>query len=231
MVDESFSFMLLGLKFRLDGHKASLGLCGWAKRGGLVKVYKLSTFIVSAAIIAFLTLPNEAKADTINIASDNETVGWWGPSTGQSYGEIFVAPQPILDDFTLWVSSVGQNGGAIVNFPFVAQVYQFNGATTVGGALYTSATMTTTSTMSAFTFSPNITLTPGAEYIAFVTNEPNGVSLGGRGVGLMEDGINSTGFTFVGSEEAPIERLASVRRTNWTCSFPASSFHEWAFAI
>ena len=35
----------------------------------------------------------------------------------------------------------------------------------------------------------------------------------------------------VGSEEAPIERLASVRRTNWTCSFPASSFHEWAFAI
>jgi hypothetical protein len=39
------------------------------------------------------------------------------------------------------------------------------------------------------------------------------------------------GFPAVGSEEAPIERLASVRRTNWTCSFPASSFYEWAFAI
>jgi hypothetical protein len=38
-------------------------------------------------------------------------------------------------------------------------------------------------------------------------------------------------FISVGSEEAPIERLASVRRANRTCSFPASGFHEWAFAI
>ena len=35
----------------------------------------------------------------------------------------------------------------------------------------------------------------------------------------------------VGSEEAPTEGLASVRRSNWTCSFPASSFHEWVLAI
>jgi prolyl oligopeptidase len=31
----------------------------------------------------------------------------------------------------------------------------------------------------------------------------------------------------VGSEEAPIEGLASVRRSNGTCSFPAFHFHEW----
>ena len=38
---------------------------------------------------------------------------------------------------------------------------------------------------------------------------------------------------FVGSEEARSAAfaLASVRRSNWTCSFPASSFHEWAFAV
>jgi transposase len=37
----------------------------------------------------------------------------------------------------------------------------------------------------------------------------------------------------VGSEEARLVALAlaSVRRTNWTCSFPASSFHERAGAI
>src|ERR1700756_930223 len=35
----------------------------------------------------------------------------------------------------------------------------------------------------------------------------------------------------VGSEEAPTEGLASVRRTNGTCSFPAFRFHERAFAI
>src|ERR1700758_513209 len=33
--------------------------------------------------------------------------------------------------------------------------------------------------------------------------------------------------TAVGSEEAPIEGLASVRRSNGTCSFPAFRFHEW----
>jgi hypothetical protein len=31
--------------------------------------------------------------------------------------------------------------------------------------------------------------------------------------------------------EAPIAGLASARRSNGSCSFPASRFHEWAFAI
>ena len=31
----------------------------------------------------------------------------------------------------------------------------------------------------------------------------------------------------VGSEEAPIEGLASVRHSNGACSFPALRFHEW----
>ena len=34
-------------------------------------------------------------------------------------------------------------------------------------------------------------------------------------------------FITVGSEEAPIEELASVRHSNGTCSFPAFRFHEW----
>ena len=39
------------------------------------------------------------------------------------------------------------------------------------------------------------------------------------------------GFLGVGSEEARsiALTLASVRRSNWTCSFPASSFHEDVF--
>src|SRR5215510_16517250 len=35
----------------------------------------------------------------------------------------------------------------------------------------------------------------------------------------------------VGLGEAPIEGLASARRSNGSCSFPASRFHEWAFVI
>src|SRR5216683_7497847 len=34
-------------------------------------------------------------------------------------------------------------------------------------------------------------------------------------------------FIAVGSEEAPIEGLASVRHSNGACSFPALRFHEW----
>jgi hypothetical protein len=80
----------------------------------------------------------------------------------------------------------------------VAQVYQFNGTTVVGGPLYTSAIVDlTTSTFSAFTFSPDITLTPGTEYVALVTNDPNGVSLGGYGGGLIAAGTATTGFTYV----------------------------------
>ena len=39
------------------------------------------------------------------------------------------------------------------------------------------------------------------------------------------------GLTCLGSEEAPNEEPASVRRTNRTYSFPVSGFHERAFAI
>ena len=38
-------------------------------------------------------------------------------------------------------------------------------------------------------------------------------------------------FITVGSEEAPIEGLASVRRSNGTCGFPAFRFHEWPHEI
>src|SRR5450759_415986 len=35
----------------------------------------------------------------------------------------------------------------------------------------------------------------------------------------------------VGSEESPIEGLASVRRSNGTCGFPAFRFHEWLHEV
>ena len=34
------------------------------------------------------------------------------------------------------------------------------------------------------------------------------------------------GFIAVGSEEAHLAALTSVRLPNWTCRFPASSFHK-----
>ena len=51
---------------------------------------------------------------------------------------------------------------------------------------------------------------------------------------LGPKGPTTLNFIFVihvGSEEAPIEGVASVRRSNGTCSFPAFRFHEWPHEI
>src|ERR1035437_3595240 len=55
---------------------------------------------------------------------------------------------------------------------------------------------------------------------------PLAPALGSTGSVVAETTL-FVGFSAVGSEEAPIEELASVRRSNGTCSFPAFRFHEW----
>jgi hypothetical protein len=54
---------------------------------------------------------------------------------------------------------------------------------------------------------------------------PLASALRSTGSGAVETAL-FVGFPAVGSEEARAIALTSVRRTNWTCSFPASSFHE-----
>ena len=49
--------------------------------------------------------------------------------------------------------------------------------------------------------------------------------LGSTGSAPSRPGL-FVGFNAVGSEEAHLAVLASVRRSNWTCRFPASSFHR-----
>jgi len=55
---------------------------------------------------------------------------------------------------------------------------------------------------------------------------PLAPALGSTGSAVAETTL-FVGFSAVGSEEAPIEGLASVRHSNGTCSFPAFRFHEW----
>lgn len=119
----------------------------------------------------------------------------WGPSAvggGQSYGLVFIAPGSRLDDFSLTVSYVD------TSFPFVSQVYAWDGSETTGPALYTSGVDMTTSSLTTYTYTPDITVTVGASYIAFVTNQPgpSGVSLGGSGVGDMEQGTGPATFMY-----------------------------------
>jgi hypothetical protein len=138
-----------------------------------------------------------AMASSLTNPDNGGLISFWGPSSAdnQSYGTVFTAPQPVLDDFTVWVDD------ADTSFPFVAQVYAWNGSTTTGPALYTSGVEATTGAITPYTFSPDIMLTTGDSYIAFVTNQPGGVSLGGSGNGNME--ASSGPLTFLFAEGDP----------------------------
>jgi len=70
---------------------------------------------------------------------------------------------------------------------------------------------------------PRLCARPMLCWLAF----PSASALGSTG-SAADRSVLFVGFPAVGSEEARSIALAltSVRRTNWTCSFPASSFHE-----
>jgi hypothetical protein len=151
---------------------------------------KSKLFGLFGAMILALVMLTDAKADSITYPDSGHNISSWGPTASGNitFGEIFTATQPILIDYSLSVFDPNQTG-----FPFVSQVYQWNGTTVVGSALYTSAILDTTTTLTTYTFSPNISLIPGDQYIAFATNEPSGVSLGGSGEAAMELGSGGPG--------------------------------------
>ena len=119
-------------------------------------------------------------------------VDFWGPSPvgNESYGLVFTAPESTLDDLSLTVSDFD------APFPFVSQVYAWDGSETIGPALYTSGVGDTTSSLTTYTYSPDMHVTAGDQYVAFVTNQPGGISLGGSGSGLMQRGFGPAAFRF-----------------------------------
>ena len=139
------------------------------------------------ACCALLLMLDGAQAAKIDYPDNGSTVFYWGPSSfgNQSYGQFFTAPQSFLIDYSF-------SAGSDTPYPFVSQVYQWDGTTATGPALFTSPTLATTTTVDTYTFTPNISLIAGNQYIAFVTNQPDGVGLGGSGLGLMAQ--SSVGF-------------------------------------
>jgi hypothetical protein len=145
---------------------------------------------VIGAMAGLSTLSVHASSVTNTpIAAD---VDFWGPSSvgNESYGLVFTAPEARLDDFSLTVAYLD------TSFPFVSQVYAWNRSETMGPALYTSGVKDTTSSLTTYTYSPDIGVTAGDQYIAFVTNQLGGDPLGGPGAGLMQQGSGTGTFMF-----------------------------------
>ena len=162
---------------------------------------KFNATVAAAACVLGICV-GVAEADVINLPPNPGVIfGDFGPGSNGSIGQVFTAPQAILNDYSL---TIGNADPLIIStFPFVSQVYLWNGSGVVGSALFTSSTQTSTVALTTFTFSPDITLTSGDQYLAFVTNDPNGVSLGnssptaGSTAFLEESTVNSGAvFTF-----------------------------------
>jgi hypothetical protein len=148
-------------------------------------------FLITALGVAgVLGAAAPATAQSINYAPNGNNVSPWGPSTVYpSFGEAFTALNANLVDFSFIVDVSPQD-----SFNFVAQVYAFSNGSLVGPALYTSSVQTLSSSQfTTYTFDPNVALTQGDEYIAFVTDAPNGTSLGGTGTAEMETGSGGPG--------------------------------------
>jgi hypothetical protein len=146
--------------------------------------------LLAVALVTMLGGVGPAKADNIDIPSSGNSIAAWGPSAiggGQAYGQSFTVPpgDTVLMDYTLTVGAQLNNS----SFPFVSQVYAWNGSATTSSALFTSATYDLTGTsFTPYDFVPDITVTSGQQYIALATNQPEGVTLGGSGFAGMEAG-------------------------------------------
>ncbi len=174
--------------------------------------------LLLAALATMLSGVGRAKADHIDIPPTGGDLYYWGPSAiggGQAYGQSFTAPpgDTILNDYTLTVSGS--------SFPFVSQVYAWNGSATTGKALFTSAIFDlSTEVLTPYEFEPDIPVTPGQQYIAIVTNEPNGTPLGGTGYAEMAAGTSYAGGGMYYYEYVPNPGFAG-----WQPHGPQAEFH------
>lgn len=135
---------------------------------------------LAVGVMVFCAVLQQANASTIDISDGdaNAGAGSWGPGTA-SYGQTFTVPagESLLNNYTFKILSMNDT------FPFVSQVYAWNGYAIVGPELYTSDVVISPTPSAGYytpySFNPSIPVVAGQQYIAIVTNSPDGVSIGG----------------------------------------------------
>jgi len=182
------------------------------------------------AIVLLIGGMTRAAVTVISIPTDGNVLNTWGPNgpgieNDQTYGQVFTAPLGdfFLDSytFTVWTTDIPGHPG--IPFPFVSQVYSWDGLKATGAPLYSSEVEMTTTNPTAYVFHPAIGVTAGQKYVACVTNEPGGVSIGrpefdGNGRMLATYSYNNPDGMFVfaeGNQTAPVSgRWATAPSAN-----------------
>jgi hypothetical protein len=133
-------------------------------KGGIVAMPKS----VFRACLAVLALTSAAYADPVTLSSGNSVnfiISQFGTPNTQIFGEAFVAPVTgTLTSFTLYLNSPGVS-------TLYGGVGSWNGSSETS-VLYTSPTVSGLVSgigASSFTFGPNLSVTAGQEYIAYLS--------------------------------------------------------------
>jgi hypothetical protein len=161
------------------------------------------------AVLGSMFLAGAARADVLTVSTITGTgpgvsATWNGlTATGAwdndvpSFGQAFVDPSGYQDLDSMTFEIENDNGAA---FSYQAYVYAWNGTAVTGSALFASPveTMPVTSGFQPITVAtPNLTLTPGQEYMAFFSVIGEGGSPGPTFWGaIVPNGYSNGGFAY-----------------------------------
>lgn len=123
---------------------------------------------VAVALTLALSLAASAHAVTIDTTgSDTGTIVQFGAPDTASYGQTFTAPGSVLDSFSLFLRNRVAGTASLDLRGYVAA---WNGLM-ASSILYESSTRTMNAggALQQFDFSPDLALTPGNEYVAFLS--------------------------------------------------------------
>jgi hypothetical protein len=177
----------------------------------------ITSFLAGGIVLSsFESAQADVSLDNSPSSGNDETP--FGPSNTQTYGEVFTAPiTGTLTSFTLWlIGGVGAVEGAVGTW---------NGPPTfAGGAgspttLYTSAPEASTGAQ-AFTFNPDVSVTAGQQYVAFLTVFGVSGASGSTGMPLSNNSVSGIDYFVFNNESSPFGN------TSWNYGEPPPAFNR-----
>ncbi len=179
-------------------------------------------FGIALALVAVNARSSQAQV-TITVAPTGSIGSFGTPASGSTptYGEVLTDPagNPYLQSITY---NIDNPNAAVI--PFQAYVYNWNGSSITGSALYTSAPLSIAPSGNLFlpvsVTGINTALTPGSQYLVFFSTLGFAGNIGGARYQTAPDSAY-TGGTFAFSNAATFATLPN--------SFTSGVFGDLAF--
>jgi PEP-CTERM motif len=158
------------------------------------------------ATVMSLALSGGASAAELINGPATGSIGSFGPNASPTYGQVFTAPiSGTLSSFTLWL-----NGGVGALFGGVGTWNGPAGFATGFGSptnLFQSGTVAAT-TGGAFTFAPNVSVTAGSRYVAYLSTSGVAGALGSTTLQTTSNNVAGIDYFVWNNGGSPINNSA-----------------------